>query len=136
MANTLHLRIVTPEAVSFAADVEMVTLPGSEGELGIYPQHIPLLTQIVPGDITVIAEGKEVHLAVGAGFAEITPDRVAILTDMAMTADNIDEAKAEEARRAAEARLASQLEEEDAATVRATLAKSLAQLHVKRQHRK
>src|SRR6478672_9520973 len=122
MAKTLKLEIVTPEAKTYSEDVDMVTLPGVEGEMGIYPNHVPLMTQIVSGEITARKGGQDYHLAVGEGFAEITGNRVAILTDMAIRAENIDEAKAEEARQRAEARLAEQLDEEEAAIVSAALA--------------
>ncbi|HEV2208899.1 MAG TPA: F0F1 ATP synthase subunit epsilon [Verrucomicrobiae bacterium] len=135
MAGTLKLEIVTPDAKVFSEDVEMVTLPGVEGEMGIYPQHVPVLTQIVPGEISVRQNGRDFFLAVGEGFVEITGQRVAIMTDMAIRAENIDEAKAEEARQRAEARLAGQLEDEEGAMVSAALAHSLAQLKVKRRQR-
>src|SRR2546423_12067043 len=136
MANTLKLEIVTPEAKTYSEDVEMVTLPGVEGEMGIYPMHVPLMTQIVSGEVTVRKDGRDFHLAVGEGFVEITGERVAILTDMAIRAEQIDEAKAEEARRRAAARLAEKLDGEEAALVSAALMHSLAQLKVKRrQHR-
>ena len=77
--------------------------------MGIYPQHVPLMTQILPGEVTVRKDGKDQFLAVGEGFVEITGDRVAILTDMAIKADDIDEAQAEEARRRAESRLQQKL---------------------------
>ena len=132
---TLKLEIVTPEAVTFSEDVEMVTLPGVEGEMGIYPQHVPLMTQIVPGEIVVRQSGQEKLLAVGEGFVEITGESVSVLTDMAIAADNIDETKAEEARRRAEARLAEKLTDEETAMVQAALANSVAQLNVKRRRR-
>src|SRR5712671_5350162 len=136
MAATLKLEIVTPDAKVYSEDVEMVTLPGVEGEMGIYPQHIPLLTSIAPGELVARRNGRDEILAVGEGFVEITGEKVAILTDMAIRAENIDEAKAEEARQRAEARLAEKLDEEEAAMVSAALAHSLAQLKVKRrQHR-
>ena len=133
MANTLKLEIVTPEAQAYSDNVEMVTLPGAEGEMGIYPQHVPLLTQIVPGELTIRKDGKDHFLAIGEGFVEITGERVAIMADMAVRAENIDEAKAEEARKRAEARLAEHLNDEEAAMVNAALAHSLAQLKVKRR---
>ena len=133
---TLKLEIVTPEAVTFSDNVEMVTLPGIEGEMGIYPQHVPLMTQIVPGEIAVRRNGQDVLLAVGEGFVEVTGESVSVLTDMAITADNIDEAKAEEARKRAEARLAEKLSDEEAAVVQAALANSVAQLNVKRRTRR
>ena len=135
MANTLKLEIVTPDARVYCEDVEMVTLPGAEGEMGIYPQHVPLLTQVVSGEVSVRKDGRDHFLAVGEGFVEITAERVAIMTDMAVRAENIDEAKAEEARRRAEARLAEHLDDEELAIVTSALAHALAQLKVKR-HRK
>jgi F-type H+-transporting ATPase subunit epsilon len=136
MANTLRLEIVTPEAVTFSDDVEMVTLPGVEGEMGIFPNHVPLMTQITAGEILVRKGSQETLLAVGEGFVEITGARVAILTDMAIKAGDIDEAKAEEARKRAEARLSEKLSDEEAASVNAALAHAIAQLHVKRRTRR
>ncbi len=133
MANTLKLEIVTPDAKTYSEDVEMVTLPGAEGEMGIYPMHVPLMTQIVAGEVSVRKNGREYFLAVGDGFVKITGDQVAVMTDMAIRAENIDEAKAEEARRRAEARLAEKLDEADTAMCAAALAHSLAQLKVKRR---
>ncbi len=135
MTGTLKLEIVTPEGVAYSDNVEMVTLPGSEGEMGVYPMHTPLMTRIVSGEMAVRAKGKDQFLAVGDGFAEVTGDHVSVLTDMAVRADSIDEAKAEEARRRAEARLREKISAEEVATVNAALAHSLAQLNVKRRHR-
>jgi F-type H+-transporting ATPase subunit epsilon len=134
MAATLKLEIVTPDAKAFSGDVEMVTLPGVEGEMGIYPQHVPVLTQIVPGELIIRQDGRDQFMAIGDGFVEITADRVAIMSDMAVKAENIDEVKAEEARKRAEARLAEHLDEEETAIVTAALSHSLAQLKVKRRH--
>src|SRR5262245_16759013 len=113
MAGTLKLEIVTPEGVTYSENVEMVTLPGSEGEMGIFPNHVPLLTQVVSGEIAARRNGRDEWLAVGEGFVEITANRVAILTDMAIRAENVDEVKAEEARRRAESRLAEHLDDEE-----------------------
>src|SRR5258705_7473395 len=134
MPALLKLEIVTPDAKTYSEDVEMVTLPGVEGEMGIYPMHVPLMTEIVPGEVSVRKDGRDYFLAIGEGFVEITADRVAILTDMAIRAENIDEAKADEARRRAESRLAERIDDEEAALVSASLAHSLAQLRVKRRH--
>jgi len=133
MAATLKLEIVTPDAKAYSGDVDMVTLPASEGEMGIYPQHVPVLAQIVPGEITIRKDGRDSFLAIGEGFVEITGDRVTIMTDMAVSAENIDEAKAEEARQRAQARLAEHLDDQEAVLVNAALAHSLAQLKVKRR---
>jgi len=136
MGNTLKLEIVTPEATVYSEDVEMVTLPAVEGQIGILPQHVPLMTQMVPGEMIVRQSGSDRFLAVGEGLVEVTGDRVAILTDMAIAAENIDEAKAEEARQQAAARLRQKLSAEQVAAVNASLARSLAQLGVKRRQRK
>ena len=135
MAATLKLEIVTPEAKIYSEDVDMVTLPGVEGEMGIYPMHVPLMTQVLSGELVARQGGQDHFLAIGEGFVEITGDRVAVMTDMAIKADDIDETKAEEARKRAEARLAEKLTDEEQATVQASLLHSLAQLKVKRRHR-
>ena len=136
MANTLKLEIVTPEATVYSEEVEMVTLPGVEGEMGILPQHVRLMTQLVPGEMIVRKDGQDRFLAVGEGLVEITGSRVAIVTNMAIAAENIDEAKAEEARQRAAARLLEKISSEEVASVNASLARSLAQLRVKRRHHK
>jgi F-type H+-transporting ATPase subunit epsilon len=130
---TLKLEIVTPEAKVYSEDVDMVTLPGVEGEMGIFPMHVPLMTQLTAGEVGVRKGNQDYFLAVGEGFVEITGEKVSILTDMAIKAENIDEAKAEEARKRAEARLAEKVDDEEVAAVRASLAQSLAQLKVKRR---
>ena len=135
MAGTLKLEIVTPEAIVYSHDVQMVTLPAVDGQIGVYPMHIPLLTQLVPGEIIVRKDNHESSLAVGEGLAEITSDRVSIVTDMAIAAEQIDEAKAEEARQRALARLQDKISDEEVAAVNAALAHSLAQLNVKRRRR-
>src|SRR5678815_305754 len=136
MAGRLKLEIVTPDAKTYSEEVDMVTLPGLEGEMGIFPMHVPLMTQVVPGEVAVRKDGRDYFLAIGEGFVEITADRVAILTDMAIRAESIDEAKAEEARRRAEARLSEKLDDEEAAMVSAALAHSLALLQVNRRQRR
>src|ERR1019366_9911526 len=99
MAATLKLEIVTPDAKVYSEDVEMVTLPGVEGEMGVYPQHVPLMTQIVPGEIIVRKNGEDYYLAVGEGFVEITGDRVAVLADIGGARASTNKRKAEEAAR-------------------------------------
>jgi F-type H+-transporting ATPase subunit epsilon len=134
MASTLKLEIVTPEGVAFSDAVDMVTLPGLEGEMGIYPQHIPLLTQVVPGEVIAKKGNEEFALVVGEGFVEITGDRVCLLTDLAVSAE-ADEAQAEAARQRAEARLRERLGEEEVAAVEAAIKHSLAQIRTRRRHR-
>jgi F-type H+-transporting ATPase subunit epsilon len=135
MANTLELQIITPEATVYSEDVEMVTLPALEGQIGILPHHVRLMTQMVPGEMIVRKDGQTVFLAVGGGLVEVTGDRVSILTDLAVAAESIDEARAEEARARAAARLREKISAEEVASVNAALARSLAQLKVKRRRR-
>ena len=136
MAATLKLDIVTPDAIAYSQEVQMVTLPAIEGQIGVLPGHVPLLTQMVPGELIVRdVNGHESFLAVGGGLVEVTGARVAIITDMAVAADNIDEAKVEEARQRAAARLQDKLADEEVASVNAALARTLAQLRVKRRRR-
>jgi F-type H+-transporting ATPase subunit epsilon len=135
MIETTKLEIVTPHGTVYSDDVEMVTLPGIEGQMGVLPHHVRLMTQLVPGELIVRKAGRDEFVAVGEGLVEVTGERVAILTDMAVRAENIDEAKAEEARQRAAARLREKLSTEEVASVNAALARSLAQLRVKRRHR-
>src|SRR6202011_5548819 len=94
---TLKLEIVTPETKIYSEDVDMVTLPGSEGEFGVYPKHVPLLTTLKPGELRVVKDGRETALAVGEGFVEIKADAVSVLTDMALESEKIDIEAAEKA---------------------------------------
>ena len=135
MASTLKLEIVTPEAVAYSEQVDLVVLPGTEGELGVLAGHEPLMTTIVPGELRITKDGEETAMAVGPGFAEITGEAVRILADMALRADEIDEAAAVAARQRAEQALAQKLSEEQVATVEASLQKALVQIEVKRRHR-
>ena len=130
----LRLEIVTPEARAYSDDVDLVVLPGVEGEMGIYPMHDPMMTQIKPGELVVTKGHETLYLAVGEGFVEITQDHVNVLTDMAIEEQHIDPALAEQAVKRAEATLkAGDLGGEEVAAVQASLNRSLAQLHVKRR---
>jgi F-type H+-transporting ATPase subunit epsilon len=133
--DTLKFEVVTPAATVYSADVEMVTLPAVDGQIGIFAHHVPLLTRIVPGEVIVQKNGESEFLAIGEGLVEVTGDHVAIVTDMAVAAKDIDEAKAEEARQRAAARLRDKISDEEVASVNAALARSLAQLKVKRRRR-
>ena len=133
---TIKLEIVTPEGKSYSEDVDMVTLDGGDGQMGILPLHMPLMTQLVAGEIHVRKDGKNIFLAVGDGFVQVTGEKISILTDMAIRAENVDEVKAEEARQRAQARLAEKLTEEETVTVEAALARATAQIKVKRRTHK
>ena len=135
MAATLRLEIVTPDATAYSEDVQMVTLPGSEGELGVYPNHVPLLTTLLPGELRVLKDGRETFLAVGEGFVEIRGERVSVLTDVALEASAIDESAAEAAIARAQAAMKEDHSGEDVAALQAMMQKALAQLNVKRRRR-
>ena len=136
MADTLKLEIVTPSAIVYSEDVSMVALPGRQGDMGIYPNHVPLMTKVAAGEVEVTRDGQKEMLAVGEGFAEVTGDRVSILTDMAALEADIDEAKAEEALKAAEDRLKGEsLSDEQVIAAEAAAAAALALLKVKRRNR-
>jgi F-type H+-transporting ATPase subunit epsilon len=130
---TLRLEITTPEAKAYSEDVDFVVLPASEGEMGVYPNHVPLLTTLKPGELRVLKNGHETALAVGEGFVEIKADGVSVLTDMALAAEKIDLEAAEKAVERARAAMKEDLGKEEVAAVQASLQKALAQLHVKRR---
>ncbi len=132
--STLHLQIVTPEALAFQAEVSDVLVPGVEGELGILPQHVPFMTQILPGELRFHQQGKEIRFAVGGGFLEVRPDRVSVLTDMAMEAGEINEQEVlTEIAEAQEVIKANRLSKEELATLEDSLQRSLAKLRVKQR---
>jgi F-type H+-transporting ATPase subunit epsilon len=132
---TLKLEIVTPDKLTFRGEVDSVVIPASEGEMGILPMHIPLVTQIKPGELVITRGHKKEYLAVGEGFVTVTQDSVNVLTDMAIESEHIDEGAAEAAVKRAHDALAGKhdLGSEEAAAVQASLSKSLAQLRVKRR---
>jgi len=113
----------------------MVVLPGAEGELGVYPMHIPLITEIKPGELDIVKDGEKSLFAVGEGFVEITPTHVTVFTDMAITEEDIDEQTVESAiQRAEEAlREAEKMTPEEVAATQASLQKSFVQLRLKRK---
>jgi len=133
---TLKLEIVTPEGRTFSEDVDMVVIPGVEGQLGVYPKHVPLMTQLLPGEIKILQGGKETELVLGNGFAEINQMSVSILTDMAATESDIDETTIEEAvKRAQETLQNRELDSAEVAETEAALARSVALLRFKRRRR-
>ena len=134
METTTKLEVATPEGIAYASDIEMVTLPGVEGQLSLLPHHVRFMTQLVPGEMIIRREGKDDFFAVGGGLVEATNQRVSVLTTMAINSAAIDEAAVEEARKRAAARLSEKISAEEVAATNAALARSLAQLHVKHRH--
>jgi F-type H+-transporting ATPase subunit epsilon len=133
MTPTLRLEIVTPDRVALSEDVQLVTLPAIDGQIGIYPEHVRLITQMVPGELSVTTGSGEFLIAVGEGLVVVTAHTVQILTDMAIRAEEIDEARVEEERQRAAARLQEKISEESLAAVNASVIRALAQLQVRRR---
>jgi F-type H+-transporting ATPase subunit epsilon len=136
MAGTIKIEVVTPEARAFSSDVDMITLTGVEGEMGILAGHMPLMTQLVAGEIVMQRGTETTYYAVGDGFVQVTGEKVSILTDMAVAADNIDEAKAQEALERAQARMAQKVSDEEATSAQASIIRATALLKVKRASRR
>jgi F-type H+-transporting ATPase subunit epsilon len=138
MANTIHVDVVSNEESIYSGEAEFVVLPGVMGELGIYPKHTPLITQIKPGVVRIKTPGQaEEHIVfVQGGFLEVQPDVVTVLSDTAIRANDLDEAKAEEAKRAAEDAMINKTSKEDIAMAEAELAGAIAQLAAIRQLRR
>ena len=130
----LRLEIVTPEKKIYSDDVDSVVVPGSEGEMGILTDHAPLMTMLQPGELCITKAGQVTRLAIGSGFVEVSNNKVAVLTDMAVHESEIDDVAAEEAIQRAEAALRdTHLDDEEYATVKASLQKSIALVRVKRR---
>ena len=133
---TLKLEIVTPTAKIFEGEVDSVLLPGTEGEMGVLPQHEALITQLNAGELHIVQNGKTQVLAIGEGFAEITGHSVGVLTDGAVNEKDIDEKAAEVAvKRAEELLKSASLQGEELEATQAALARSLVQINVKRRRR-
>ncbi|MDQ6846104.1 MAG: F0F1 ATP synthase subunit epsilon [Candidatus Dormibacteraeota bacterium] len=115
MANKLQVELLTAEGHVLSEEADFVVAPGMEGDLGVLPRHIPLLTPLRTGEIMVRNNGQEQHFFVAGGFLEVTPDKVVILADVAERAEDIDEAAAEAARKSAEDALAQDSGDADAA---------------------
>lgn len=131
----IRLDIVTAERQVFSEEVDVVVAPGIEGELAILPHHAPLMTALQPGELRVRRGGEEFSLAVSGGFLEVRPDRVTILADAAERAEEIDIARAEEAKRRAEEELGRSAEV-DGARAEAALRRSMIRLKVGEKRRR
>jgi F-type H+-transporting ATPase subunit epsilon len=132
--STLFLKIVTPEKEIFNEEVDMVTVATTEGEIGILPHHINLMTQLLPGELRIKKGEKTIIMATGSGLLQMADNTLTIATDMAENEADIDEKVAEEARKRAQEALEQTETDEEYATALANLEKALAQLKVKRRH--
>jgi len=134
---SIRLDIVTAEREVYAEDVDVVIAPGVEGQLGILPHHAPLMTTLQAGELRVRKGGKEVSMAISGGFLEVRPDRVVVLADTAERAEEIDVARAEEAKQRARERLSEkQVVGADEARAEASLRRALIRLKVAEKRRK
>ena len=135
----LQVELVTAEGRLVSREADFVIAPGVEGDLGVLPRHIPLLTPLRAGEVTVRNDGNDEYLFVAGGFLEVLPDKVLILADAAERAEDIDEARAEEARRRAEQLLEEKVEGADTAAAAAALERAVMRLKVaelRRRHRR
>ena len=130
MESTLQLEIVTPDKVVVSQPVDYVGVPGIEGEFGVLPHHIPLLSALAIGDLYFRVEGKTEHVFVSGGFAEVSDNKLTVLAESAELGENIDVARAEAAKARAEARIAAATEERDIKLARAKLSRALNRLHI------
>ena len=138
MANTIHVDVVSAEESIYSGEAEFVVLPGVMGELGVYPKHTPLITQIKPGEVRIKVPGQaeEQIVFVQGGYLEIQPDVVTVLSDTAIRAKDLDEAKALRAKQAAEEAKQNKASKEDVARAEAELAGAMAQLAAIRKLRR
>jgi F-type H+-transporting ATPase subunit epsilon len=134
---TLHLEIVTPERLAYSDDVDMVLVPGAEGQLGILPNHAPLASLLGLGELVIRKEGHEEVFAIVGGFLQVRPDKVVVMAETASLADEIDLERAQEARKEAERALESSYHEgADLSSARAELQRTLLHIRVAERHRR
>ncbi|MDD2823254.1 MAG: ATP synthase F1 subunit epsilon [Candidatus Daviesbacteria bacterium] len=133
--SKLHLKIVTPEKAIFDDEISEVVATTDNGEIGILPEHISLMTQVLPGEVRIKQGNKEIIMVVGLGLLQVAQNNVIITTDMAQKYEDIDEKSAEEAKKRAQLALEQTLTDEEIASTTAALEKAIAQLNVKRKHK-
>ena len=131
----IHLEIVTAERTVLSDNVDQINAPGAAGRMGVLPRHEPLMTMLAPGELTIIKNGETTPFAVSGGFMEVLPDRVTILADTAERADEIDEARADAARKRAEELLRERRSEQETVMAEAQLRRAMVRLRVARLKR-
>lgn len=134
--SSIKLDVVTAERVVFSDEVDVIVAPGIEGQLGVLPHHAPLMTMLKPGELLVRKDGEEFSLVITGGFLEVRPDRVIVLADAAERVEEIDIARAEEAKRRAQEQLRERPSEVDTARAQAALLRALARLEVVQRRRR
>jgi F-type H+-transporting ATPase subunit epsilon len=133
---TLKLEIITAERSVYSEEVDIIVAPGIEGQLGILPNHAPLMTILQPGELVIRKDGKEIPIAIGGGFLEVFQNRVTILADAAEHAEEIDVTRAEEAKQRAQEQLEHRPSGIDLAATEAALRRSLTRLKVAERRKK
>ena len=126
----MHVEVVSSEQQIYSGEAEFLVAPALEGEIGVYPRHVPLLTRIKPGVLRLTVPGSkdEVLVAVSGGLLEVQPTHITVLADTAIRGEDLDEARANEAKRAAEDALKHATDDLDTAKAHAALASAIAQL--------
>jgi F-type H+-transporting ATPase subunit epsilon len=133
--STFLLEIITPEKVVFNDQVEMVSVPSSQGTLGILPGHVPLFSQLTQGELKIIKQGEETFLSLGGGFVEVTPHKVMILVTKAIHAEEIDESKVLKAKEEAQQALSKKPKEAEFLSAQAVLREALFDLKILKRRR-
>ena len=131
MANTIHVDVVSAEAQIYSGEAEFLVAPAEMGEIGVYPRHVPLLTRIKPGSLRIRVPGqaKEVLVVVSGGMMEVQPSLITVLADTAIRGEELDEQRAQAAKRDAEAALSKATDDQETAQARAALKAAIAELH-------
>lgn len=136
MSATMRLEMVTPNGVEVDEEVEMVTLPGCDGELGIYPGHVPLMTPLIPGELVIQTPGNHERVyAIGEGIVEVTMTHVSIIADEAIEADKLDEHKVQQEMERTQEALKRQISAEEIADLSGRLARIIARAAAIRHQR-
>ncbi|MDP9313574.1 MAG: F0F1 ATP synthase subunit epsilon [Chloroflexota bacterium] len=130
-----RLEIVTAERIVLSDEVDQINVPGAAGRMGILPRHEPLLTSLIPGELDIIKNGERTPFAISGGFMEVLPEHVTILADTAERADEIDEARAEAARRRAEELMRERRSDQEMLLAEAQLRRAMVRLSVARLKR-
>ena len=127
----MHVEVVSTEQLIYSGEAEFLVAPAEEGEIGVYPRHVPLLTRIKPGVLRMTVPGSkdEVLVAVSGGMMEVQPNAITVLADTAIRGEELDEQRALEAKKVAEAELAKASDDKDVAQARAALKQAIAELH-------
>lgn len=133
--DDMQLDIITPIKPVLSEEIEQVTLPTESGEITILPNHVPLLTKVKPGELSIVRNKKKSFFAITGGFLEVKANKITILADYAVRAEDIEIAKAKQAQERAEDAMKQKGSDRDFAQAQAELARALLELHVAKRRR-